>query len=337
MTIEKRKYVSKVLKIIKKKGGKILNLNEFTARIKCKLECKEGHTWEANYANILSGSWCRKCFYKNRVYIKKRKYKPRVTKNQLEDMLKFADEHGIICYATKYINAKTLYKWECEKGHILYKSWLYVKQRKGLSCVDCFKLRQNSKNLNIVIKPLSPTIYELPITFFEKMKAFAKSKNGELLSTKFIDQDAIYKWKCGRDHIFTSTFLNAKHYWCSKCRLLEKRHYSTPIIITVPKDTITSVEACKITSCKPARQYWLEFFIDHKWELRMVNYNLVYEGIIKLEEILYKKKIFRGNSVVVGTVLYLKSPLSKIIIGSILPITPASIRNLLKIVKLKKE
>ena len=55
----------------------------------------------------------------------------------------------------------------------------------------------------------------------EKLQTFARTqKNGEFLSTQYIRNDTLYKWKCSENHEFEMTWLSIynRGIWCKYCR-----------------------------------------------------------------------------------------------------------------------
>ena len=106
----------------------------------------------------------------------------------------------------KYVNALTPLEWQCEKGHTWTATPNNIKNDsrgrgglKGNWCPDCAQRRK----------------YTL-----EDIKAFARSKGGECLSTKYERAPAPLKWRCQNNHQFTSTFYNVKvkNSWCQDCK-----------------------------------------------------------------------------------------------------------------------
>ncbi|MFK7950435.1 MAG: hypothetical protein AB8G11_22800 [Saprospiraceae bacterium] len=95
------------------------------------LRCKHGHEWETQAQNILAGTWCRKCFNKERAG------KHLILKNGLEQAIQIATERKGKCLSTKYINSQSKLIWECNNGHI----WNAVLNdiKKGTWCPYCGK------------------------------------------------------------------------------------------------------------------------------------------------------------------------------------------------------
>lgn len=113
----------------------------------------------------------------------------------VEDCRKLAINRGGIFLSDKYITARTNYLWECDKKH----QWeaLYSKVRGGTWCPTCN----------------TPTILTL-----EDCHLAAKKKGGEFLSEKYINIKIKYKWKCAKNHIWESAFVNIKSgSWCPEC------------------------------------------------------------------------------------------------------------------------
>ncbi len=51
-----------IRKTIEKRKGKLLSTKYINNRTPMLIECDKGHKWKTTSANILSGTWCRKCF-----------------------------------------------------------------------------------------------------------------------------------------------------------------------------------------------------------------------------------------------------------------------------------
>ncbi len=97
---------------------------------------------------------------------------------------------------TEWQGSNMKYDWQCEKGHIFscrYKSL----DRNGGKCLKC--------------NGFSKTI--------EDCQALAKLKNGECLSTEYINNATHLNWKCHLGHMWQATMASLEHYnsWCPHC------------------------------------------------------------------------------------------------------------------------
>jgi hypothetical protein len=63
-------YINECSVIAKNKGGKILSKYCLNSYDKIKLQCKNGHIWEAKINNIKNGTWCKKCYLIKRGILK---------------------------------------------------------------------------------------------------------------------------------------------------------------------------------------------------------------------------------------------------------------------------
>jgi len=198
----------------------------------------------------------------------------------------------------------------------------------------------------------------------EHLKLFAKNKDGECLSTEYNTANNKYDWKCNKCKTeWSSLWVSVKDgSWCPTCGTIKQS-----LTIALNKGEITadqyiilfekkikrylrkqkpqiyipivnSVQACKLIACKPARQLWLDIFVENMRSLTMVDYKSVAEGIVKIEDLMYKKNIYHKSSIVVGASLYLKSSLSQTKASKWIGINNVSMRRLisrLKLVKIK--
>ncbi len=109
-------------------GGKCLSTN-YIPNTNLLWECAKNHRWEAQFAEIQRGRWCRKCFDAI----------PKATLLSIESAREFAETLGGKCLSTKYKNARSYLLWECEKRH----QWKapYAEIRRGSWCGNCSMYR----------------------------------------------------------------------------------------------------------------------------------------------------------------------------------------------------
>jgi hypothetical protein len=167
----------------KKYEGKCLSDKYITNATLYKWVCKNNHEFEKTWTTLLrsNSTFCTKC------------------KNNIIDQLKlFAVEKNGKLLSENYITSNSLYKWECKNSHIFEKSWTEMK-RASWFCIKC------NKDNEITI---------------DKLKKFAKEKNGECISEKYINSNTNYEWKCENFHTWKATWVNVGYNnatWCKKC------------------------------------------------------------------------------------------------------------------------
>lgn len=99
--------IESMQKLAESKGGKYLSDEYKSVNFKYKWQCAEGHEWEAAPAEIMRGSWCRKC---NSIKMK----------DTIESMYDVARLKGGECLSTIYDGAQNKLLWRCGNGHEWY-------------------------------------------------------------------------------------------------------------------------------------------------------------------------------------------------------------------------
>lgn len=166
------------------KGGKCLSDTYIHCNNKLKFQCDLGNIWETMPSTIInSETWCPICNHISPVTI--------------GDMNKLADKKRGKCLSVKYINSGTKLLWECEKGH----QW-------------------NAVPDSIVGGSWCPTCADTTIhSSISEMKLFAKTKNGDCLSEKYVSHNTKLMWECENKHQWMATPSNIKFgKWCPICR-----------------------------------------------------------------------------------------------------------------------
>lgn len=117
--------------------------------------------------------------------------KKQLVLDQIQQVL--LDNNGQLL--SDYKNAAQKLTWKCKEGHIFYKSWVNV--RRGQWCYECGWY--------------NPTIH--------KIQEFAKSRNGECLSTIYVRSIDKLIWKCQNNHIWDASLNSVKNSksWCPYC------------------------------------------------------------------------------------------------------------------------
>lgn len=166
-----------------RRGGLCLSQEFVKSKSKLLWRCALGHEWEAPWARIQRGGWCRRCHSKS------------LTAGQIEKCRSHAEKLAGKFLSDTYENSNVKYLWECSEGHQWLAKWSNVSQ--GKWCPDCAGRRQTIDDL---IK-------------------FAKTKNGECLSDRYNTHDAKYRWRCSEGHEWSSSWGSIKHNgsWCPEC------------------------------------------------------------------------------------------------------------------------
>jgi hypothetical protein len=91
-------------KLAETREGKCLSSKHINNKTKLTWQCEKGHIWEATPHNIKTGHWCPVCGGSKKLNI--------------VDMQRMAEDLGGKCISTKYVNARTKLRWQCQEGHI---------------------------------------------------------------------------------------------------------------------------------------------------------------------------------------------------------------------------
>ncbi|RIA78969.1 hypothetical protein C1645_841925 [Glomus cerebriforme] len=147
-------------------------------------ECKYGHTWTAPYSQIKNKkSWCPTCYH----------YSSRKT---IDEMHQHARSRKGDCLSDKYYNIYTKLKWICKNSHI----WEACPEDvlRGTWCPVC------ADNISYTI---------------ENAKQIASDRNGECLSTEYINNRSKLLWKCIEGHLWSAPLSSIKllGHWCPYC------------------------------------------------------------------------------------------------------------------------
>lgn len=143
--------------------------------------------------------------------------------------------------SSKYVNVRTKYKWQCEKGHV-WETFPYI-IKNGAWCPDCSGRKK------------------LTIEHFHEM---AKEKGGKCLSSKFINVRSKLKFQCNKGHIWeTLGSLIRQGYWCPKCHVFINEELC--------RTAFNQIFKCKFKRIRPS---WLINSRGNKMELDGFNETL---------------------------------------------------------------
>ena len=123
----------------------------------------------------------------------------RMTKDELLRRLQnHAASKGGSCLADSYLNSRTKVQWECEHGHQWHATPDSILNGKTW-CRQCALDRQRSS--------------------LKQLQEHARERGGKLLSTKYTNNKAKYRWQCKLGHTWeatANTVLNCGT-WCPEC------------------------------------------------------------------------------------------------------------------------
>lgn len=109
---------------------------------------------------------------------------------------------GGLCLATEYINNHTKMLWQCKVGHQWESHWNSVKDMNSW-CPKCkYKQQILNQKTNIV-----------------ELQKYAKTKNGKLISTEYINAHIPVIWECDKLHQWKAKWNTIKDQgsWCPYC------------------------------------------------------------------------------------------------------------------------
>lgn len=220
--------------IVHERGGEVLSKTFRNVRTKMRFKCEDGHTWWAFPYNIRAGYWCPECGNKK---------KGATLKHSMEFIHELAEEKGIKCLSTEYVNGLSKLKWECSKGHKFKESYHTVSRRAN-ACKRCPRL-----------------IHKTTLTL-EKMQKIAEKHDGEVLSEKYVSGGKKMHFKCKKGHSFwKQTSEITKGSWCAKCsyeKMAKKNKYPMKFILEFAKS--------KGGKCLSTAQDYKNSFSNLKWE-----------------------------------------------------------------------
>lgn len=179
-----KKNLLELQEFAKSKGGKCLSKKYVDCYTKLKWRCDKGHVWEAlPYSIKVMKTWCPQC--------------AGTVKGDVKEMQQLAKSKSGKCLSKDYTDNKTKLEWRCSKGHIWKTTPSQIKS--GAWCPYC------AKN-----QPLS----------LKDAQISAKSRSGECLSDRYINNRSKLKWKCRKGHIWKNSLSHIKSgQWCPICAI----------------------------------------------------------------------------------------------------------------------
>lgn len=172
-------------------GYKMLSEKYESNTSKIKIKCSCGNIYNTTYASFKKGNRCRICMAK------------KVGKNlkfTYEYVKEYIESFGYKLISNEYVNAKKKIKIQCEKNHI-YEAPFY-RFKSGNRCPVCSHEKLNKSQT-----------YS-----YDYVKQYIYDEGFELLSTDYVNSSTHLDIKCGKGHIFKSTFSNFKsNKGCKQC------------------------------------------------------------------------------------------------------------------------
>lgn len=180
----------KLKNIAKDHGGEILSKKFRNVHTKMRFKCKDGHIWWAFPFNINAGTWCPKCGNKR---------KGSSLKLTMDVIQALAEEKGLTCLSTEYVNGLSKLSWECEKGHKFKSSYHSISRRKRV----CKRCPGSSRDTT---------------SYVSKLEKIVEKHGGEILSDTYVTSVQKMRFKCKEGHIWWAQPCEIKKgTWCRKC------------------------------------------------------------------------------------------------------------------------
>lgn len=184
MAEKNRHSLEEIREVARSHGGELLSKRYINPQQMLKWRCEQGHQWKASYMSVGIGKhWCPHCAGN--------------AKHTIEEMKAVAIKNGGECLSNEYFNGKIKLKWKCAEGHV----WESIPHSvlRGSWCPECAMQRRT---------------YHL-----RDMRAIAKKRRGNCLSTEYNGMDEKLKWQCQKGHTWEAKPKNVitHHQWCPVC------------------------------------------------------------------------------------------------------------------------
>ncbi|RHZ49863.1 hypothetical protein Glove_510g12 [Diversispora epigaea] len=167
------------------KNGKCLSEKYINSKSPLLWCCNKRHEWYASLYSVKNkDTWCPHCMG--------------VSPHNLEDARQIAYSKNGKCFSTEYKNLTTKLLWSCVKGHKWFASFSGIKNQ-GTWCPYC------AGNVRYTL---------------EVAKQIAFNRNGECLSTEYINTRSDLLWGCTNRHLWNAPLWNIKVLgtWCPFCK-----------------------------------------------------------------------------------------------------------------------
>lgn len=182
LQIRSDKYLEEAYEVARERNGQLVSTSYINMNELLEWKCNTcNHEWSACLSSIKQGTWCPKC--------------AGVMPYTLEDCHKMAALNNGKCLSTQYVNVRTPMEWECKNEHRW--SALYGHIVNGTWCPHCAN--------------------RLPKTL-EDAKKVAEEKDGQCLSTEYINAKTRMLWQCKKGHIWSQSYdIVSRVTWCPDC------------------------------------------------------------------------------------------------------------------------
>jgi hypothetical protein len=127
------------------------------------------------------------------------------TKIKIETLQQYAISKNGQLLSTEYINNSTNLLWKCKNEHQWEAKWNNIKYRNSWCPVCAEKtvaLQQISRRTDIL-----------------ELQQYAKTKNGKLISTEYINANFPVLWECEKEHQWETNWhtIKSQNTWCPYC------------------------------------------------------------------------------------------------------------------------
>ena len=177
------KYLVEAKEIANERDGELISTVYIDSRKPLDWKCNKcDHQWSACLTSIKSAkSWCPNCAKNIKLTIK--------------DCQLLAESKEGMCISEEYTNSSNPMEWKCKEGHNWKTSTSSIQT--GTWCPVC------SGN---------------QLKTLEDAKKVAEEKEGECLSTEYINARTPMLWRCKNNHTWEQTYDNVRRVcWCPEC------------------------------------------------------------------------------------------------------------------------
>lgn len=193
----KNKTIDDMREIASQYDGNCLSDSYLGINVPLEWECKQGHRFQMtpNYAQKNSEHWCPQC---RRLALQQQR-----SETAVNDLINIASKLGGKILQGNYKNSKTRITIQCAQGHI----WSAIADslKRGSWCPHCSQHAQAERSQKSRLG-------------IEAMRKLAQVRNGECISSEYVNNSAKLIWRCANRHEWTATAGNIKAgKWCPYC------------------------------------------------------------------------------------------------------------------------
>ncbi|MED5618253.1 hypothetical protein [Ideonella sp. BN130291] len=160
-----------------------------------RFRCAAGHEWDAPAQRIFKGYWCRTC-------ANEAKATAYLRADGLQRLQRVASERGGRCLSPGYLGGRAHHDFQCHAGHVWSARATLV--LRGTWCAVCAvdRIAQSKRD---------------PVGL-ERLRALARERGGECLSTEYVGSHGRYEFRCAKGHGWLSTAsIVHSGKWCLSC------------------------------------------------------------------------------------------------------------------------